>query len=302
MTAEENATAIKARGIRKEFGEDTILDSVDLDVKEGEIVVLMGPNGTGKTILMCCLSGGISLTEGEVSVFGEPLDDAADKLNVLLQGTSALPELTARQNIEFYSRLHPRSTDRWEDIVERLDIDDSLDGKQLRHFSGGMRRKIELAITLATDVPIYVLDEPAAELDLTTIHSLHDLFLSERDAGKTLLITSHTPLDAQIADRIVFLDDRGVTASGEPSSLLDDVPTVVRFRGSIREVRDVVTDFLIGGHLFERGDEARGFLDSETEIEDIVSAVETDDCTVETDAPSYTDMFNYYTVIEDSNK
>lgn len=302
MTASERPAAIRARGLRKEFGDDAVLDSVDLAVDENEIVVLMGPNGTGKTILMCCLSGGISPTDGEVTIFGDPLDDAADRLNVLLQETSALPELTARQNIEFYSRLHPRSTDRWEGIVERLDIADSLDGKRLRHFSGGMRRKIELAITLATDVPIYVLDEPAAELDLTTVHSLHDLLLAERDAGKTLLLTSHTPLDAQIADRIVFLDDGGVTASGEPSSLLDDVPPVVRIRGPIREVRDDVTDRLLDGRLFERGDEARGFLEPDAGIERVASAVDDGDCVVERDPPSYTDMFNYYTVIGNTKR
>lgn len=301
MTASERPPAIEARGIRKEFGDDTVLESVDLDVRENEIVVLMGPNGSGKTILLCCLSGGIEPTDGEVSVFGEPLADASGNLNVLLQGTSALPTLTARQNIQFYSRLHPSSTDRWQEIVRRLDIEDSLDGKQIRHFSGGMRRKVELAITLATDVPIYVLDEPVAELDLTSVHVLHDLLLSERDAGKTVLMTSHTPLDAQIADRVVFLDEQGVTATGDPTTLLDEVPTVVRVRGSIRAVRDSLTDHLRGGHLFERGDEARGFLEPDVSLEDIVALVDDDECVVETDAPSYTDMFNYYTVVVEHN-
>lgn len=300
MNPNKSPPVIEAQGLRKEFGNDLILDSVDLEVNENEIVVLMGPNGAGKTILMCCITGGMTPTDGEISVLGGPVDDAADKLNVLLQGTSALPELTARQNIKFYSQLHPSSTNRWEDIIKKLDINDSLDGKQLKHFSGGMRRKIELAITLSTDVPIYCLDEPTAELDLTTIHSLHDLLLRERNAGKTLIITSHTPLDAQIADRIVFLND-GIIASGEPSSLLEDIPDVVRIRGALREIRDDVSDHLIGEKLFERGDEARGFAKPSTNNENITSVADTEDCVIEQDKPSYTDMFNYYTVLKSNN-
>lgn len=295
---------LKARGITKTFEGDQILEDVDLDVTEGETVLLMGPNGAGKTILMCCLAGGLYPTEGDITVLGDGVSAAADSLTLQLQRSLALPSLTARENLEFYDDLHPSSTGEGEAIIEKLDVDADLDGKILKDFSGGMVEKIELAITLATNVPLYFLDEPTASLDLSAITALHDQIISMQREDKTFLITSHTPLDIQIADRIVFITDGSVVIRGRPEALLETMPDVVRIRGPIHEVLNEARSHLLSEQAFRRGDEARGFLSADATVDRVRSAVteRAEDCTVDLDTPSYTDMFNYYShVYSDAN-
>lgn len=294
-------TAVAARGLRKRLGEEWILDGVDLTVDPNEIVMFMGPNGAGKTVLLCCLAGGLTPTAGRVSIFGGEPGRAGADLSFLLQDSLALPELTARENLAFYRRLHPRATDRWQDLVETLGLADALDGKPLRHFSGGMRRKLEFAIALSADVPLYVLDEPTANLDPPTVRLLHDLITAERRRGKTVVMTSHTPLDAQIADRVVFVQGGTVTVAGAPAALLERVPPVVRIRGRVRDVADAVTPLLRGGRLFERGDEARGFLEPGVGLEEIEARLPSGSTgsLLSRDEPAYADLFNFYTHVHD---
>ena len=160
---------VDARNVRKEFEGETVLDGVDLQVPENEITLLMGPNGAGKTILLSCLCGALTPTDGDIAVFGGAPKDARSQLNFMIQGGLALPDLTGRENLEFYADLHPRSTDDWRDIVDWLDLDREALDQPVHEYSGGMTRKLELAVTLSVDVPLYLLDEPTAELDMTTI-------------------------------------------------------------------------------------------------------------------------------------
>ncbi|WP_423745838.1 ABC transporter ATP-binding protein (plasmid) [Haladaptatus sp. SPP-AMP-3] len=212
-------TAIEAKDIDKSFDGNDVLESVSVDVEEGEVLVLLGPNGVGKTVLLSCMAGSMRPTDGSVLVFGKP-PQAASNVGFLLQEAMGIDSLTGRENIRFYSRLHPRFTDRWEKYVERFDVVDALD-KPLEDCSVGMKRKIELAITLSIDVPVYLLDEPTAGLDLSMIQTLHGV-VRERDA--TFVISSHLPHDADLADRLAFVNDGRVVATGTPKEMLSSLP------------------------------------------------------------------------------
>jgi ABC-2 type transport system ATP-binding protein len=289
---------IEAENVVKRFGEQTVLQGIDFAVDEGEIVLLMGPNGVGKSVFVSCLTGATNPTDGRIRLFGEiPPIDARSAVSVMLQGAMTDPDLTGRQNLQFYQDLHPHGTDRWKQLIEEFELSDDID-RVVRDYSGGMKRKIEIAITLSADVPLYVLDEPTVELDLAMIRVLHDMLLELKEAGKTILITSHAPLDAQIADRIAFVQAGQIVANGTPSELLDGLPQVVRMRGSMPEESHV-----LGGRLFNRGDEIRGFLPDNTDIESVLSDLEdnTPDTDVDIDRPAYTDLFNYYTYIYPTN-
>ncbi|WP_121743760.1 ATP-binding cassette domain-containing protein [Natronorubrum halophilum] len=175
-------------------------------------------------------------------------------------------------------------------------MEDDAD-RLVRTYSGGMKRKIEVAIALSMDVPLYLLDEPVAELDLSMIRVLHDMILERRETGATFLITSHTPLDAQIADRIAFGQHGRINTSSAPEALLETLPPVLRVRGGVPP-----DALLVGRRAFRRGDEVRGFLSEGTSLDDAKSALDAsyEDTLVEIDRPSYTDMFNYYTYLEPS--
>ncbi|MFC6951307.1 ABC transporter ATP-binding protein [Halorubellus litoreus] len=290
-----DALAVSATGVRKTFGDAVVLDDADLRVPANDVTLLMGPNGAGKTILLSCLCGALSPDDGDVEVLGRSPTEARTDLSFMIQGGLALPDLTGRENLEFYAGLHPRATDEWRDIVDWLDLDrDALD-KPVRDYSGGMTRKLELAATLSVDVPLYLLDEPSAELDMTTIDRLHSYLRDLVDDGKTVVFTSHEPMDADIASHVAFVQHGERVAAGDPDALLADVPRVLRVDG--RRLVGDVSEFVRDGRLFEDGQERRGFLQDGATV-DLAKRTIPDDSNREKVAaadPTYADMFNYYT-------
>ncbi len=288
------STALAARGLTKRFGADGVLEGVDLTVADDEVLVLMGPNGVGKSVLLACLAGSEPATDGEVAIQGATDGHPGDQLAFLAQETMAIETLTGRENARFYAGLHPAFTDRWRDYVERFALTDELD-KLVNHYSGGMRRKLELALTLSIDVPIYLLDEPTAGVDLTMTQRFHDVILERHHAGAAVVLSSHNPLDATIADRIAFVVEGGIGAVGSPTALMDDVPPVVRLTGT--EAMATAGEYVAGGELFPLGGEVRGFLAEGVAVDDLrrgLGAAGHDDVTVETITPTHADMFNYH--------
>ncbi len=288
--------ALRAEGVRKSFGNDGVVDDVDLSVEPGEILLLMGPNGVGKTVLLSCLAGSSRPSSGTVTVDGRTIgEDGGETLSFMLQNAMSIGRLTGRENARFYSRLHPRFTDRWREDVAAFELDDDLD-KLVENYSEGMTRKLELALTLSVDVPLYLLDEPTAGIDLAMLQRFHDRILDANDEGKTFVIASHRPQDAELADRIAFMVDGTVTATGPPDELLASVPPVVRVAGP--RAATAAKDHFVGGELFHAGSEARGFLDPESDVSDIkavlADAESSGSARVTTADPTYTDLFNYH--------
>ncbi|WP_226480821.1 ABC transporter ATP-binding protein [Natrinema amylolyticum] len=321
MVAVSDPVAI-ADGVRKSFGEEGVLESVDLTVEEGELLVLMGPNGVGKSVLLSCLAGSERPSAGSVDVFGEPATARADTTSFLLQDALALESLTGRENVDFYRRLHPAFTDDWRAHVERLGITDDLE-KSVADYSGGMVRKLELAIAASIDAPLYLFDEPTAALDLGTIPTVHDLFREKRADGKTIVVASHRPMNADIADRIAFLADGRIVATGSPDELLASVPPVIETGASnASALADIVA-----GEPFAVAGSVRGFVplrdgdatgddadaapsvatpadappsleaaaDPEPSLEALADAAGIDRAALSIVEPTYTDLFTYYT-------
>lgn len=285
-----------ANDVCKSVAGTPLLEDINFAVDPGEITVLMGPNGSGKSVLLCTLGHGLTLDGGDISVSGRPIRQKRDALNVLLQDRMAIDQLTGRENARFYTRLHSRATGRWSGIARILGLTEHLD-KLVRHYSGGMRKKLELAITLDAEVPVYLLDEPTAGLDLTVIGTVHDLLLDLKERNTGILISSHIPLDMEVADTVLFLQNGHITTTGTPHDLLTDLPDVVRIRGSIGTIQDELNDALIGNRLFTRGDEVRGFLApaaSLAQIEESTNRLD-GEFTVTKERPSYVDLFNFQT-------
>ena len=290
----EHVPAVRASGIKKSFGTEGVLDGIDLSVAGNEILVLLGPNGVGKTVLLECLAGSSRPTKGDVEIFGRDVsEDGGRNLSFLLQDTMAIETLTGRENIDFYRRMHPGFTDRWEQYLDRLDLFEDLD-KAVDDYSAGMTRKLELALTMSVDAPLYLLDEPTAGVDLSMIQRFHDIILDRYDGGSTFVITSHRPLDAELADRLAFMRDGTITAVGAPSELMDAVPPVIRVSGS--GAMRTAESFVRGGRLFRTGATARGFLKPDVEFEELEAAVDTDveGVRIERDDATHTDLFNFY--------
>lgn len=285
---DRSPAVLAASDVALTIGEQDALDGVDLRIDPGEVVVLMGPNGAGKSVFLACCAGALAHDAGEIEYFEsyQPRE-ARGLFSVAIQGDTADPDLTGAENCRFLEQLHPAGTDDWRRLAERFELAEDLD-RAVADYSGGMARKVELASALAANVPLFLLDEPAAALDLSMLRVLHDELLDRREAGASVLLTSHTPLDAQIADRLVFLRDGRVAADGPPEALLEGLPPVLRVRGAVPD-----DERFVGDRAFGRGDEVRGFLDDEATAEAIAAEL-SEDALVEVDPPSFTDLFNYY--------
>jgi ABC-2 type transport system ATP-binding protein len=282
--------AVRVRGLEKDFGDGAVLDGVGFDVPAGEITLLMGPNGVGKTILLSCIAGGLYPDDGEVAVFGRSPDSARSTLNFMLQDAMLVDELSGRENVAFFRDLHPRATDEWRAVLEELSFDvDALD-REVGDYSGGMKRKLEVAITLSVDVPLFLLDEPTAALDVTTVDRLHSILADRQDAGDTVLMSSHLPVDAGLADRLVLLTEDGLVAQGTPEELLASVPQVVHVEG----VADGVSEHVRDGRLFESDAARRGFLREDADASTVEASSDDPGTRVEVREATYTDLFNYY--------
>jgi len=288
--ADDGTPALRARGVRKSFGDDGVLDGVDLTVRGDETLALLGPNGVGKTVLLSCLAGATTPGAGEIDVFGDPRADCpGEHTSYLRQESLTVPSLTGRENVAFYDRVHPAFTDRWERSVEALGVADALDDR-VETYSGGMRRKLELAIALAVDAPVYLLDEPTAGVDVSMVERVHDLVRERREAGATVVLSSHRPADVDIADRVAFVRDGRIGAVDAPDALLSAVPSVVRVRGTA--AASALAEFVVDGEVFEEGGDVRGFLRPDASVDAVERAVSPAGVAV-ADA-TFTDLFNYH--------
>ncbi|WP_231190402.1 ABC transporter ATP-binding protein [Haladaptatus sp. DYF46] len=279
-----NQPAIVATDLERSFGDERVLRGASLTVDPGELLAVLGPNGVGKSVLFSCLAGSEHPSAGTVDVFGTPASERSDTTSFLLQDALCLPRLTGRQNIRFYSQLHPAFVDNWHRYAEALGLIDDLD-KPVNEYSGGMKRKLELVIALSIDVPLYILDEPTAALDLPTIQEVHALLREKQDEGKTIVFSSHQPMDADIADRLAFVADGRVVATGVADELFNAVPAVVEANLGDAEL---LAGHVLGGEVFRGNGTIRGFASEETALESLPEGL-----TVV--SPTYTDLFNYYT-------
>jgi ABC-2 type transport system ATP-binding protein len=231
MTYEETirrtTNGIAAEGLGKRFGDFWALRELDLDAPAGSVLGLLGHNGAGKTTAVRILTTLASPTTGSARVAG--LDVVADapavRASIGLAGQSATVDglLTARRNLELVGRLYhlPRAVARRraDELLERLGLADAAD-RLVKTFSGGMRRRLDLAATLVAAPPVLFLDEPTTGLDPQSRNELWDLLRELVQDGATLLLTTQYLEEAdRLADDIVVLDHGRVAATGSPDEL-----------------------------------------------------------------------------------
>jgi ABC-2 type transport system ATP-binding protein len=224
----KNATdGIMASGIGKRFGDLWALRDVDLAVPPGGVLGLLGHNGAGKTTAIRILTTLSRPTEGTATVAGHDVvaEAGAVRARIGVAGQAATVDglLTARANLEMIGRLHrmrPKAARaRADELLERLGLAD-VAGKRVDRFSGGMRRRVDLAASLVSAPAVLVLDEPTTGLDPASRQELWAVLRELVADGATLLLTTQYLEEAdRLADEVVVLDHGRVRAAGTPSSL-----------------------------------------------------------------------------------
>ena len=226
------APAIEVRGLRKSFGKTIVLDGVDLDVAEGSVFALLGPNGAGKTTAVRVLSTLLNPDGGEVRVGGFDVVRQADKVRSLIGVTgqfSAVDNLlTGTENLMLVADLHhlERRTARRKvaDLLDRFELADAA-GRTAAAYSGGMRRRLDLAMTLVGDPRVIFLDEPTAGLDPRSRRTMWQIVRQLVDSGITVLLTTQDLDEAdRLAGRVAVLDHGRIVDEGTPDELKRRLP------------------------------------------------------------------------------
>ncbi|MFE9571659.1 ATP-binding cassette domain-containing protein [Streptomyces sp. NPDC006692] len=233
VAANATAPAITATGLRKSYGDKLVLDGIDLNIAEGTVFALLGPNGAGKTTTVEILSTLIDADAGEAWVAGNHVTRAADAVRSAIGVTgqfSAVDNLlTAEENLLLMADLHHldrrEGKRRTRELLCRFDLLEVAD-KTAVTFSGGMRRKLDLAMTLVGDPRIIFLDEPTTGLDPRSRRTMWEIIRElVADDGVTIFLTTQYLDEAdQLADRIAVLDHGRLIAEGTSEELKQRIP------------------------------------------------------------------------------
>jgi len=226
------AGGIVARDVCKSFGDQLVLDKVSLTADEGRILALLGPNGAGKTTMVRILSTLICADAGSMRVAGHDVDADPDGVRAVIGVTgqfSAVDNLlTGAENLQLMADLRHLGREagrrRVAELLEQFDLTDAAD-KPLSVYSGGMRRRLDLAMTLVGAPRVIFLDEPTTGLDPRSRLTMWQIVRDLAAAGVTILLTTQYLDEAdQLADRIVVLDHGRIVAEGTPAELKDRMP------------------------------------------------------------------------------
>jgi ABC-2 type transport system ATP-binding protein len=224
--------AIHATGVRKSFGETVVLDGVDLAVAEGTIFALLGPNGAGKTTMVRILSTLVAADSGVVRIAGHDVAADPDGVRASIGVTgqfSALDDLlTGTENLQLMADLnhlgHTAGRARVAELLDRFGLADAAN-RPASTYSGGMRRRLDLAMTLVGSPQVIFLDEPTTGLDPRSRHEMWDGIRRLAAGGVTILLTTQYLDEAdELADRIAVLDQGRIVAEGSSDELKRRIP------------------------------------------------------------------------------
>jgi len=203
--------AIRVQGLKKSYGKNNVLKGINFTVKKGSMLALLGPNGAGKTTTVRILSTLLSYDEGKVTVDGLDIAKQADDVRKVigLTGQSAAVDelLTGRENLVMMGRLYrltkKSATERADELLQEFDLVEAAD-RALKTYSGGMRRRLDLAVSLIAAPPIIFLDEPTTGLDPRSRIAMWEIIRKLMANGTTILLTTQYLEEAdQLADQII---------------------------------------------------------------------------------------------------
>lgn len=222
---------IKVKNLKKSYGSNYVLKGIDLDVAQGTMLAVLGPNGAGKTTLVRILSTLLAYDSGSVAVKGYDVTTQAKKVQSVigLTGQSAAVDelLTGRENLIMMGRLYrltrTSAKSRAQELLEEFDLVEAAN-RPAKTYSGGMRRRLDLAVSLIATPPVIFLDEPTTGLDPRSRLAMWGIIKNLMERGTTILLTTQYLEEAdQLADQIIVIDDGKVIAKGTAKDLKSKV-------------------------------------------------------------------------------
>ncbi|MFZ5824030.1 MAG: ABC transporter ATP-binding protein [Bacillota bacterium] len=233
---------IEVVDLSKRYGGQTVLDQVTLAAAQGEVLGLVGPNGAGKSTLLAAIAGIIEPDSGHVRIAGKSLlrkpGGLAGMVGYVPQEIALYPSLSVGDNLRFWGRLGRVSgrhlADRMAEIARLTGLSAVL-ATRVETLSGGMKRKLNLAVALLADPPVLILDEPTAGIDIQSVREITAFIRAQAQAGKTVVYTTHSYDEMErLCDRVALLHQGRC-----------------RFVGSLAQARLAATPMVGAGHSLE---------------------------------------------------
>jgi len=224
-------TIASMRGVVKRYGATVVLDSIDLDIYEGEVIGLLGPNGAGKTTLIQTLTGMKSIDRGTVELFGQakhPFSNQnKEKIGLVTQDITVFEELTAKQNLQFFAGVYGLKGElkkqRVDEALQFVGLTDQAN-KLPTKFSGGMKRRLNIACALTHRPQFLIMDEPTVGIDPQSRNYILEGVSKLRDRGTTILYTTHYIEEIEaIASRVMIMDQGQMIKEGTPAELIQTI-------------------------------------------------------------------------------
>jgi ABC-2 type transport system ATP-binding protein len=221
--------AIAIEGLTKDYGDIRAVDGLNLSISEAQVFGLLGPNGSGKTTTINCLTGILKPTCGTIRVGGFDVQrhgrEARQIMGVSPQETAVYSHLTGKENVRLFGNLYsvPKKVlnSRVDQVLEKVGLMDDA-GRRVGKYSGGMKRRVSIAMALVTDPKVVLLDEPTVGMDPQARRSVWDFILELRDRGKTVVLTTHYMEEAEeLCDDLGIIDHGKLIARGSPADLKD---------------------------------------------------------------------------------
>ena len=217
-------TTVDVQHLRKRYGDVVAVDGASFGIETGEVFGLLGPNGAGKTTTVECILGLRQPDSGRIRVLG--MEHGADsrqikvRIGAQLQATGLSPILTARELVDLFGRLFPRALPT-DEVLGMVSLGEKADARTAA-LSGGQRQRLAVALALVNDPDLVLLDEPTAGLDPQSRHGLWEVIDDLREAGKTVLLTTHYMEEAeQLCDRVAVMDHGRIIALDTPEALIN---------------------------------------------------------------------------------
>ncbi len=222
---------IEVKNVKQVFGKKVIFENVTFSVGEGEIVGILGPSGSGKTTLIKALIGMTRPTEGKIYVLGvqQPSLKPMKHIGYMAQSDALYEELTADANLAYFGRLYglkgKRLKKRIQECLSFVDLDKETK-KSVQHYSGGMKRRLSLAISLIHHPKLIFLDEPTVGIDPALKRVFWKEFQYLKEQGRSFLISTHVMDEAERCDRILIVSDGKLIDAGTPKKLKQTYGTI----------------------------------------------------------------------------
>jgi len=214
--------AIHIENLTKQYRDSVVLSGIDLSVEEGEFFALMGPNGSGKTTLVSIISTVVAATEGTVEIYGRKPEQAKDLIAYVPQENFSSPLLSGRENLSYFAELLGYSGRTAKELVrrtlEKVDLWEEAE-KKVAKYSGGMKKRLEVATALFPGTKILILDEPTTGLDPSARRKFFGLIDEIREEKTTVFLITHIGADAELAGRVGMIDAGRIVAQGAPDEL-----------------------------------------------------------------------------------